>query len=207
MLVLEGARVQYPHLTLRYPDLHIAAGEFVGISGASGCGKTSLLEALVGRDFQGEFSCERALLVGRDIRMLGEAKYRLLSYCPQFAQNALNPKLTMRQHLQLTLKGNGLSYDPDQIEALLERLRLPVTLLDHYPAMLSGGQKQRFVLFLCAVKQPEMLILDEPSSALDVITLRDIVSFLTDLRGKTTIIMVSHSQQLLSKAVDQIISF
>lgn len=206
MLVLEKARIEYPGLTLTYPDIHVAAGEFVGIAGASGCGKTSLLEALVGQDFAGKFHYERALIAGHDFAGLADAKYRLLSYGPQFSQNALNPKLSVRQHLQLTLKGNQLPYDQSQIEELLGQLSLSTDLLDRFPAMLSGGQKQRFVLFLCAVKQPQLLILDEPSSAIDLITLRDMVQFLTKLRARTTILMVAHSLPLLGKAADRIIS-
>ncbi len=207
MLALEKARIEYPNLTLRYPDMHVKAGEFVGISGDSGCGKTSLLEALFGHDFTGAFFYDKGLLAGTDIKALGDAKYRLMSYCPQFSQNALNPKLTMLQHLQLTLKGNGLPYDKEEFEELLDRLRLPTTLLDRYPAMMSGGQKQRFVLLLCVARQPELLILDEPSSAIDMISLRDMVSFLVGLRGKITVVMVAHSLALLSKTADQIINF
>lgn len=205
MLVLEQARIEYPNLTISYPDIHVRPQEFVGIAGDSGCGKTSLLEALFGLDFAGKLFYKHALLAGQDLSQLGEDKRRLLSYCPQFSQNALNPKLTMRQHLQLTLKGNGLSYATEQVEELLAQLKLPPSLLERYPAMLSGGQKQRFVLFLSTVKQPQLLVLDEPSSAIDLITLRALVDFLAQLRGQTTVMMVAHSAAFLRKVADRII--
>lgn len=205
MLVLEQARIEYPGLTINYPDIHIKPYEFVGITGESGCGKTSLLEALVGLDFAGIFHYQKAQLAGQDLTALGENKRRLVSYCPQFSQNALNPKLTMLQHLQLTLKGNGLAFDQALVDDLLRQLKLTDALLDRYPEMLSGGQKQRFVLFLSAVKQPQLLVLDEPSSAIDLITLRALVDFLEEMRGRTTILMVAHSLPLLRRVADRLV--
>lgn len=205
MLVLEQARIEYPGLTINYPDIHIKPYEFVGITGESGCGKTSLLEALVGLDFAGMFHYQKAQLAGQDSVALGESKRRLVSYCPQFSQNALNPKLTMLQHLQLTLKGNGLAFDQALVDDLLRQLKLTDALLDRYPETLSGGQKQRFVLFLSAVKQPQLLVLDEPSSAIDLITLRALVYFLEQMRGRTTILMVAHSLPLLRRVADRLV--
>ncbi len=205
MLVLEQACIQYPGLSIDYPDIHIKPYEFVGIAGKSGCGKTSLLEALFGINFAGTFHYAKAQLAGQDLVALGERKRRWVSYCPQFSQNALNPRLTMEQHLLLTLKGNDLPYDPVHIERLLQQLKLSTDLLGRYPSMLSGGQKQRFVLFFCAVKQPRLLVLDEPSSAIDLITLRSLVEFLSQMRGQTTVLMVAHNWALLRRVADRLI--
>ena len=61
------------------------------------------------------------------------------------------------------------------------------------------------VLLLCALKEPKLMILDEPSSAIDLITLQDIVAFLEHLKGETTMLMVAHSRPLLERVADRII--
>ncbi|MFA5523223.1 MAG: ATP-binding cassette domain-containing protein [Tissierellales bacterium] len=205
MIIIENLKVFYNKITISYPNIHIKGNEFVGIYGKSGCGKTSLLEALFGLDFQGELEYDKCTINNVDVKELDTRKYDYISYCPQFSQNALNPKLSVLEHIRLTLKGNGLKYNPGEIADLMDRLALDPILLDYYPYMLSGGQKQRLILLFSILKRPKLLILDEPSSAIDLITLRNIVEFLTSFRGKLTIIMVAHQKVLLEKVTDRII--
>ena len=80
-----------------------------------------------------------------------------------------------------------------------------IEYLDRPIRELSGGQQQRMVLMLCALKNPKLMILDEPSSAIDLITLQDIVSFLEHMKGETTMLMVAHSRPLLERVADRII--
>lgn len=205
MLRLQNYQIVYPDgLTLSYADLHVPHGELTALFGRSGCGKTSLLESLCSPSFPGRVT-GRALLAGAPIPPPGPALYRRVSYCPQFSQAALNPKLTLQEHLRLVLRGNGISAEKAEVDALLTQLRLDRSLLSRRPGGLSGGQQQRMVLLLCMIKAPELLILDEPSSAIDLITLRDIVNFLQMLKGQTTILMVAHSRPLLERVADHII--
>ncbi len=88
-----------------------------------------------------------------DLKNLDNSKYDFVSYCPQFSQNAFNPKLTVLEHIHLTIRGNNLKYDIKEIDDLMYRLGLDLPLLNHYPYMLSGGQKQRLILLLSVIKK------------------------------------------------------
>ena len=70
---------------------------------------------------------------------------------------------------------------------------------------LSGGQKQRIVIALAMLKKPELLFMDEPSSAIDFITLRRILEYIWSIKGTTTILMTAHQRPFLEKAVDRIV--
>ncbi|WIV12338.1 ATP-binding cassette domain-containing protein [Proteiniborus sp. MB09-C3] len=205
MIIIENLKIFYNKIAISYPSIHIKDNEFVGLYGKSGCGKTSLLEALFGLDFQGDLKYDKCTINNMDIKEIDSRKYDYISYCPQFSQNAFNPKLSVLEHIHLTLKGNGLKYNEREIANLMERLELDPILLKYYPYMLSGGQKQRLILLISILKRPKLLILDEPSSAIDLITLKKIVEFLTSFKGKLTIIMVAHQKVLLEKVTDRII--
>lgn len=205
MIIIENLKILYNKIAINYPNIYIEANEFVGLFGESGCGKTSLLEALFGLDFKGDLEYDKCTINDVDIKEIGSRKYDYVSYCPQFSQNAFNPKLSVLEHIHLTLKGNGLKYNPGEVADLMNRLALDPVLLKYYPYMLSGGQKQRLILLVSILKRPKILILDEPSSAIDLITLRKMVELLTSFKGKFTIIMVAHQKVLLEKVTDRII--
>ncbi len=88
---------------------------------------------------------------------------------------------------------------------MLEGLSLEKDLLNYYPYMMSGGQKQRAAIMLCVLKKPRLLVLDEPSSALDLITTKIIADFLNKIRNQTSIIIVSHNYDFLMKLCDRVI--
>ena len=205
MIIIEDFNIFYSNVNIRYPNIHVKENEFVGLYGESGCGKTSLLEALFGTNFQGEIQYGKCMINRIDLKNLDNSKYNFVSYCPQFSQNAFNPKLTVLEHIQLTIRGNNLKYDIKEIDDLMYRLGLDLNLLNYYPYMLSGGQKQRLILLLSVIKKPKILVLDEPSSALDLITLKKIVEFLVSFKDKLTIIMIAHQKVLLERVTDRLI--
>jgi peptide/nickel transport system ATP-binding protein len=190
---------------IKYDDIKINEHEFIGFSGNSGCGKSSLLDSLFGIDFKGQISYSKANLLNKDLLSLGKEKYKYISYSPQFSQDSLNPKITVNEHIQLTLKGNKLNYDKKKIFNIFNDLLLDIELLTYYPYMLSGGQKQRIAIMLSVIKNPKILIFDEPSSAIDLITLKTIVNFMIKIKGHSTIIMVSHNYDFLVKLCDRVI--
>lgn len=98
-----------------------------------------------------------------------------------------------------------MNYNEREVANLMKLLDLDSILLKYYPYMLSGGQRQRLILLFSILKRPKLLILDEPSSAIDLITLRKMIEFLSSLKGKLTIIMVAHQKALLEKVTDRII--
>lgn len=192
---------------IKYDDIQINENEFIGFSGNSGCGKTSLLDSLFGLNFKGQVSYTKAEIFNKDLLSLGKEKYTYVSYSPQFSQDSLNPKLSVKEHLFLTLKGNKLNYDENKIYNMFNDLLLNIDLLNYYPYMLSGGQKQRIIIMLNVIKEPKILIFDEPSSAIDLITLKTIVDFMIKVKNQTTIIMVSHNYEFLTKLCDRVIKF
>ena len=208
MLYLEDYKIEYSNGTkIEYGNIHVKKGEFVGLFGRSGCGKTSLLESLFSPTFPGKVTYKTALLEGKPLPEPGPEFYKHVSYCPQYAQAALNPRIVVDKMLDFTLKGNGMERNEEEIDALLAKLKLERELLQRYPSQLSGGQIQRMVMFLCNIKKPDILIMDEPSSAIDLITLKEISEFIVSLKGDVTMLMVAHSRPLLQKISDRIIDF
>ncbi len=206
MLELRDYSITYDvNKVITYKNIEIRDKEFIGLSGSSGCGKTSLLDSLFGIGFAGKISYAKAELFHKDLKSMGEEKYNYLSYCPQFCQDALNPKITLRNHIQLVLSSNNIRYEEDEIYRMLEDLSLERSLLKYYPYMMSGGQKQRAAIILCLLKKPKLLVLDEPSSALDLITTKIIAEFLNKIRSQTSILMVSHNYDFLMKLCDRVI--
>lgn len=190
---------------INYRNIEIFKNELVGIMGKSGCGKTTLLNSLFALDFKGkrEYSCGEIL--GQDLQSMGCEKYESISYMPQYSQDALNPLLRVDKIIKLILKCNNISYDEKKIIELLKGIDLSEEVLFKYPYELSGGMKQRIVMLLSYIKNPEIFILDEPSSALDFITLKAIVDFIKSIRGSRTIVIVSHNKEFLNNLCDRII--
>ncbi len=205
MLKIRDYKIIYGSKTIKYGNISVNENEFVGLYGSSGCGKSSLLDSIFSPNFRGIVSYYEAKLFNKDLSSIGMEKYKYVSYCPQFSQDALNPKLTVSKHIHLTLKGNNLSIDETEINHMLNELSLEKNILNSYPYMLSGGQKQRVVILLGVIKNPKIIVLDEPSSALDLITMKTIVNFLYKIRKNKTIVMVSHNRGLLNKLCEKII--
>lgn len=172
--------------------------------GKSGCGKTSLLNSLFGINFEGKVVYDKAQLFGQDLKDNSCEKYKFVSYCPQFCQDALNPKITLDHHIQLVLKSNDIRMRKTDILNIMEGLSLNRELLNFYPYMMSGGQKQRVAIMLCIIKNPRLLVLDEPTSALDLINTKIISDFLVNIKNKASVLIVSHNKNFLNKICDKI---
>ena len=204
MIEIQGLSILYGKRKLAYPDISVKKGEAVGIAGKSGCGKTSLFSFLLGELPDSAFSYERAELLGRDLSLWGMERFEKISYIPQFAQSALNPRMKVREHIDAVLSACGRR-GSGEAEELFQKLALSEELFSRYPSTLSGGQKQRIVIALAMLKEPELLFMDEPSSAIDFITLRRILEYIWAIKGTTTILMTAHQRPFLEKAVDRIV--
>ena len=204
MIEIQGLSILYGKRKLAYPDISVKKGEAVGIAGKSGCGKTSLFSFLLGELPDSAFSYERAELLGRDLSLWGMERFEKISYIPQFAQSALNPRMKVREHIDAVLSACGRR-GSGEAEELFQKLALSEELFSRYPSTLSGGQKQRIVIALAMLKEPELLFMDEPSSAIDFITLRRILEYIGSIKGTTTILMTAHQRPFLEKAVDRIV--
>ena len=204
MIEIQGLSIFYGKRKLAYPDISVKKGEAVGIAGKSGCGKTSLFSFLLGELPDSAFSYERAELLGRDLSLWGMERFEKISYIPQFAQSALNPRMKVREHIDAVLSACGRR-GSGEAEELFQKLALSDELFSRYPSTLSGGQKQRIVIALAMLKKPELLFMDEPSSAIDFITLRRILEYIWSIKETTTILMTAHQRPFLEKAVDRIV--
>ncbi|KGJ05653.1 iron(III) transport system ATP-binding protein [Paracoccus halophilus] len=187
---------------LRDVSLDVEKGEFVCFLGPSGCGKTTLLRAIAGLDIQ---TMGTIIQDGRDISDLppSERDFGIV-----FQSYALFPNLTVANNVGFGLIGSGKSRAQinAQVQALLKQVGLPEQG-NKYPSQLSGGQQQRVALARALATEPNLLLLDEPLSALDAkvrVHLRGQLKELQRSLGLTTI-MVTHDQEEALNLADRIV--
>lgn len=168
-------------------NLQVNRGEIFCCLGPSGCGKSTLLYSICGliKEYNGDISIN-----GKNIR---ESKPNVGLVLQEYG---LMPWKTVFQNIELGLivKGMDKHKRRDMVSSLLENFRL-ASIKDSYPRQLSGGQKQRVAICRALILNPDILLMDEPFSALDAITREDMQSFLLDLWLNTgvTIFLVTHS--------------
>ncbi|NPA96147.1 MAG: ABC transporter ATP-binding protein [Crenarchaeota archaeon] len=181
-------------------SLDIMRNEVLGVVGESGSGKSTLALSILrilpksARIVKGSIMFDNIDLAKAPESTLRKVRWRRISYVPQAALNALNPTLKIVDHIVETAKAHGVRDRRAVIEKakeLFEMLRLdPKRVLNSYPHELSGGMRQRVTIALGLILDPEVVILDEPTTALDVLTQRFILDLLKDLRRKINITMV-----------------
>jgi len=177
---------------LRDVDLEVRQGEFITILGPSGSGKTSLLMAIAGFN---KVNSGRILLRDKDIT---KSHPRERNFGVVFQNYALFPHYTIAENLSFPLRIRGKT--EAEIKRAVEQVAALVDLgehLDKRPAQLSGGQQQRVALARSLVYQPDIILLDEPLSALDVQLRGRMQSELVRIHRETgaTIINITHDQQ------------
>ncbi len=170
----------------------IAPGEVLGLVGESGSGKTTVGLSLLGHARRGLRIAGGAILLdGEDILTLGEEELRRLrgaraSYVPQDPASSLNPALRIGLQLREVLAAHGSGNRTDQGERIAEMMR-EVALSDdpkylrRYPHQLSGGQQQRVGLAMAFANRPRLIVLDEPTTGLDVTTQATVLSTVREL--------------------------
>jgi len=188
-------------------DLRIAKGETLGLVGESGCGKSTLGRAIVGL-------CDPT---AGSVRYLGEtltarrerARRRRIQMVFQDPYSSLNPRMSVRQTLAELLRAHRMV--PKQaVEArcreLLELVGLGPRALDAHPRQFSGGQRQRIAIARALALEPELLIADEPVSALDVSVQATVLNLLEDLREKLglTMLLIAHNMAVVRHVADRV---
>lgn len=170
--------------------LEVPTGVYAVLMGRTGCGKTSLLEIICGLRWPDR---GRVILNGRDVTAL-EPRLRRIGYVPQ--DLALFPGKRVQEQIAFAPR---LQKDPEaekRVQELAAELGI-AHLLDRLPEHLSGGEKQRVALARALAAQPEVLLLDEPLSALDETTHEDTSRLLRGVQEKhaLTVIHVTHSEK------------
>ncbi len=172
-------------------NLDVEQGEFVVLLGPSGSGKSTLLNILGGIDCadEGTISIQGEYMNTMNSKKLSLYRRNHLGYI--FQQYNLIPNLTVRENIEV---GAYLSKKPLQIDSLIETLGLSAHQ-DKLPNQLSGGQQQRTSIGRAIIKNPDILLCDEPTGALDYATSKDILKLIETVNQKygNTIIMVTHN--------------
>jgi peptide/nickel transport system ATP-binding protein len=171
-------------------SFEIAAGEVLGLVGESGSGKTTVGLALLGHARRGLHITGGTVMLGdRDILRMSDAELRrlrgdLVSYVPQDPASSLNPALRINTQLSEVLEAHN--FKGDKAERLAEMMR-EVALSDdpeylkRYPHQLSGGQQQRVGLAMAFANRPRLIVLDEPTTGLDVTTQATVLNTVREL--------------------------
>ena len=191
-------------------SMDVYKGEVVGIVGESGCGKSTLARTILqlNRADSGEIWYE-----GRDITKLPNAKAHKecigIQMVFQDPYASLNPKMTVRQCLTEILKVHHLCAPQDRENRLQELMRsvgLGVDSLEKYPSEFSGGQRQRIGIARALALNPEVIVADEPVSALDVSIQAQIINLLKELQQKLqlTVLFISHDLSVVRYIADRV---
>jgi oligopeptide/dipeptide ABC transporter ATP-binding protein len=188
-------------------DLELARGEALGLVGESGCGKSTLGRCIVGlyTPTAGEIRYEGAALEEKRDR----ATRRRIQMVFQDPYSSLNPRMTVKQTLAELLRAHEM-VPKAQIDArcreLLDLVGLGARSLDAYPRQFSGGQRQRVSIARALALEPEVLVADEPVSALDVSVQATVLNLLEELREKLglTLLLIAHNMAVVRHVSDRV---
>lgn len=189
-------------------DLSVSAGECVALLGESGSGKTTLARSVVGlhHQFSGEMSFDGQSLTTSSYRRTDEQRRRI-QYVFQNPYEALNPRKRVRDQILGPYRHLvGRPDDPDLVVAeALERSALPASYGERFPEQLSGGERQRVCIARAVATQPDLLVCDEITSALDVSVQAEIVKLLRSLQDDgMALLFVTHNIALVSNIADRV---
>lgn len=197
-------------------SLDLYPGEVMAVVGESGSGKSTLAFSILnlvpppGRIAHGEI-----LFDGKDVLSLNQEELRRYRWKEvamvfQAAQNAMNPVMRIADQMIDTAQAHGKTSRGEVLEKASELLRMvrlePSQVLRSYPHELSGGMRQRVVIVLSLLLEPKMLILDEPTTALDVVTQAYILDILNDIRTELglTMMLLTHDMSIVAKVADRV---
>jgi ABC-type glutathione transport system ATPase component len=190
-------------------DLDVRRGERFGIVGESGSGKTTLARLLMGLDRPTSGTIE---FDGQSVHDKSQAQLRFLRQRMQMVfqdpMSSLDPRMRVRDIVLEPLDGLGMREDRDaRLTELLDAVGLPAGSAHRYPHQFSGGQRQRIAIARALAPRPDVLVADEPVSALDVSVRAQTLNLLTDLTARLglTLVFVSHDLSVVRYLTDRMV--
>ena len=203
------------HSAVKNISFQINQGEIFGLVGESGSGKSTVVQALI-RTLpppavitRGEVIIDKTDVLSLSAVEVKKYRWKQVSIVMQSALNALNPIMTVEDQIKDVLETHknitGLKAD-EKVKQLLHLVDVSKENAKNYPHQLSGGMRQRIVIAIALALTPPIIIMDEPTTALDVIVEREILSKIIQLRKELdfTILFITHDLNLLLEFADKI---
>lgn len=219
LLDIQTLTVQYRHdqkwiTAVNGVNLKINRGESLGLVGESGCGKSTLALSIMGLlpERESRITTGTMLFNNQDLLHLPKEKFRQLrgSQIAMIFQDpfsALNPVMTIEEQIQEIFILDEGRPNIARAKTALEEVQLPDTarILSSYPHQLSGGQRQRVMIACALARQPDLLIADEPTTALDVLVQDEIIKLLVALQKsrQMAMIFVTHNLGLVKNVASR----
>ncbi len=196
-------------------NLKVKRGEILGVAGESGCGKSTLAYTLINREVPLQHISGEALLNGNDLMQMSKEEMRLqrlknIAIIPQYALDAFSPTKKIKTHVRDLARQHNVPVNDEfwnKVKQRFSLVNLDPNVLDRFSMELSGGMKQRIIMIISSILDPDFMIADEITSALDVTSQRFVTNMLADLRDKDIIgsaMFITHDLAIMYQIADRI---
>ena len=207
----EGASIH----AVRDFSMHINENEIFGLVGESGSGKSTVIKSILrilpapGVITKGEIKFKDQDILALNESELSSLRWSHISVVKQKALNSLNPLLKIKEQIIDTIRAHEQIKTKDAMErcnALMDLVEIDRNYLNSYPHELSGGMKQRVVIAIALALKPELIIMDEPTTALDVVIEKEIILKILDLKSQLgfSLLFITHDLNLILGFADRV---